>query len=164
MQDATSCVEEMSHSMENPLAMEIFQTEKQHDHVGFDVSCGEEKTSIIDNILEEIDGRERVTALLVTSRSVFIYSKTRQILGLFDPCSPNVSSSWTNEKRCEKIFVDDLFTSMRLGCFSSWRNLISLRAVRLIPSDASCRLPILIFFTATSSFVRVSFALYTTAY
>lgn len=50
-----------------------------------------------------------------------------------------------------------------LGCFNSWSILISLKAVRLIPSLASALLPILIFLTATIASVSTSFALYTVA-
>ena len=98
--------------MKDPLTVQIFESEKQHDHVGFDVGGGEKKISIVDNILEESDGREDFIDRLVTSRSVLMNSKTRQMLGLLEPCSPNVSSNLT-EERSEEIlgkshYFDDI--------------------------------------------------------
>uniref|UniRef100_A0A2M4C8L0 Putative secreted protein n=1 Tax=Anopheles marajoara TaxID=58244 RepID=A0A2M4C8L0_9DIPT len=81
-------------------------------------------------------------SLMMISRSVSMKSNTSDTLLL----CPNTSSSPIMFSWC-----------------SSCSSLISLSAVRLIPSAASSRLPILIFFTATISFVSVSRALYTVA-
>lgn len=73
--------------------------------------------------------------------------------------------SFTNTNLCGKIKQFSVLprSPMRLICCNSCSNLISLRAVLLIPSCASSLEPILIFFTATILSVFTSLALYTVA-
>lgn len=81
-------------------------------------------------------------SLMIISRSVSQKSNTSETLDLW----PNTSNK-----------------PITFSCCNSWRSLISLNAVRLIPSRASSRDPILIFLTATIASVSVSRALYTVA-